>query len=205
MMRKQKSMPTETSTSNQVRETASAVTDTAKRTLTDVTGQVKEKTASAVDQQRETTAASLASVADAVRRMGEGLRDQQNGPVAAYAAQYGESLAGQVERLSNYLRERDARQLISDVESFARRRPAWFVGGAFLLGLAGTRFLKSSSPQAAASGGAGMLPVGDYTDTPAPSSYATAYDPRATTPLGVPDPDVIGGDELPDQTRTPVL
>jgi hypothetical protein len=33
---------------------------------------------------------------------------------------------------------------VDEVENFARRRPAMFLGGAFLLGLAATRFLKSS-------------------------------------------------------------
>ena len=201
-------MPTDTTT-NEMRESVSGITDTAKRTLSDVTGQVGQKSLSIVDQQRETTVAGLTSVADAVRRMGEGLREQQNGPMAQYAARYGDTLAGQVERAASYLREHDARQVVTDIESFARRKPMWFIGGAFLLGIAGTRFLKSSSGQgteAAASGGASMLPV-DYADTPTPSPSYVEYDLPGVSSGGSPftrPTDVgVGLDDTPETTRTP--
>jgi hypothetical protein len=51
-----------------------------------------------------------------------------------------------VERVANYLRERDFHQLVNDAEDFARRSPAVFLGSAFVLGLAASRFLKSSRP-----------------------------------------------------------
>ncbi len=52
-------------------------------------------------------------------------------------------------------REHDAENGVSDmmddVAAFARRRPALFIGGAFLIGLGVARFLKSSSESVAPS------------------------------------------------------
>jgi len=126
------------------------IVDQAKQTTGQVVGQVKEQAATRLDRQKEAAAAGLSSVADAVRQAGQNLRVQGEGqsPVARYAAQYGDKAAEQIERLTEYLRRNDAGQLVREVEGFARRQPALFLGGAFLLGLAGARFLKSSNPAA---------------------------------------------------------
>jgi hypothetical protein len=60
--------------------------------------------------------------------------------------------ADQVERLSTYLRDSSFEDVIREAEDMARRQPLLFLGGAFLAGFLGARFLKSSSP----SEGAGM-------------------------------------------------
>src|SRR5215216_4859667 len=126
------------------------IMDQAKQTTGNVVGQVKEQAATRLDRQKETAAAGLSSVADAVRQVGQNLRGQgeEQSPVVQYAAQYGDKAAEQIERLTEYLRRHDAGQLVREVEGFARRQPALFLGGAFLLGLAGARFLKSSNPVA---------------------------------------------------------
>jgi hypothetical protein len=49
-----------------------------------------------------------------------------------------------VERWADYVQNTDAREMANRVESFARREPGLFLGGAFALGLVGARFLKSS-------------------------------------------------------------
>src|SRR5215217_3478282 len=64
-----------------------------------------------------------------------------------YAEQGREKAAEQAERLSGYLSERDANELLREVEDFARNRPAVFLGGAFAIGIAAARFLKSSAGQ----------------------------------------------------------
>ena len=38
----------------------------------------------------------------------------------------------------------ELRALVSEIENLGRRQPALLIGGAFLLGLAGARFLKSA-------------------------------------------------------------
>ena len=44
------------------------------------------------------------------------------------------------------MREKDVRQLVGEVQDFARRQPTLFFGGAVLLGFAALRFLKSAPP-----------------------------------------------------------
>lgn len=61
------------------------------------------------------------------------------------AAPYVGKLASQVERLSRFIDEADARRLREDVETLGRKQPLLFIGGALALGIAGGRFLKSSA------------------------------------------------------------
>ena len=49
--------------------------------------------------------------------------------------------------VADVVRERDMRELVGEVENFARRQPTLFFGGAMILGFAALRFLKSSAPQ----------------------------------------------------------
>jgi hypothetical protein len=48
-------------------------------------------------------------------------------------------------RLADNIRQRGVVDMMDDVAVFARRRPALFIGGAFLVGLGIARFLKSSA------------------------------------------------------------
>jgi hypothetical protein len=48
------------------------------------------------------------------------------------------------ENASRYLQNKSPRELKDDLDRFARKRPAWFLGGAVLAGLLAARFLKSS-------------------------------------------------------------
>jgi hypothetical protein len=132
-------------TSTNTEETAGMV-DSAKQAAVNALGQAKDQAASRADQQRQTLASGLQAVAQAFQSMGENLGQQEGGPVAQYAAEMGQAVGSQVNRLANYLRERDLSQLVTEVEGFARRSPAVFLGSAFLLGLAASRFLKSSRP-----------------------------------------------------------
>src|SRR5262249_48746129 len=61
--------------------------------------------------------------------------------------------AEQIERFSRYLRETDIDDLLYEAQHIARRQPALFLGGAFVLGVLGARFLKSTSPSAGMSDG----------------------------------------------------
>jgi hypothetical protein len=54
------------------------------------------------------------------------------------------SAALQAERSAQFLRESDARQIITKVEDAARRQPLVFLGGALLLGAIAARFLKAA-------------------------------------------------------------
>lgn len=130
-------------TADQAKEAAGQVAGQAKEAVGQVTGQAKEQVTSRLAGQKDRAAQSLGSVAEALRMTGQQLRehDQTGGTL------YIDRVASEVERLSGYLERNDVGQLVGDVEQFARRRPALFLGGAFVLGVLGARFLKSTSPQ----------------------------------------------------------
>ncbi len=127
-------------------DSAKEAASQAKEAASHVFEHAKDQAATRADQQRETVASSIQAVANAFRSMGDNVRNQDQGPVGRYAAELGEAIGGQAERLANYLRGRDVRHLVADTEDFARRSPAVFLGGAFALGLLASRFLKSSRP-----------------------------------------------------------
>ena len=110
----------------------------------DIISKVQEQAGSQISRQKESAANDLTQVVDAVRRMGQSLAGEQNGPIARYAAEYGDKAAQQIERFSSYIREQDAKKLLNDVQNFGRRQPALLLGGAFLLGFAGARLIKTS-------------------------------------------------------------
>jgi hypothetical protein len=125
--------------------TADDLLQHAKETTSNVVDQVQQQAGSKIDRRKDEAASQLERVASAVRQFGQGFGDQQQGPLVQYAAEYGQKAADGLERFTNYLRQTDTRELVHEVENFARRRPAIVLGGAFLLGLAGARFLKSSA------------------------------------------------------------
>jgi hypothetical protein len=124
---------------------------TSSETVSATTSQVADKVRSGFDTQKGKAADGLGSMAQALRQSSEQLRQQnQDGAVSGYIA----TAADQVERLSGYLRSTKTKEIVANVERFARQQPALFVGGAFMLGILGARFLKSSS-SASSSEGAG--------------------------------------------------
>ena len=116
----------------------------AKQTTNDVVSQVQQQANSQINRQKESAASELSTVVNAVRRFGETLNNEGNGPIAKFAAEYGDKAANSLDRLAKYLREQDPKRLLSDVQNFGRRQPALLIGGAFLLGFAGARVIKSS-------------------------------------------------------------
>jgi hypothetical protein len=130
---------------DQVQQKTGEAIDQAKDKAGEVVGQVREQAKSQVAGQKDRAAESLGSVAQALHQTGQQLRDQDNSTVA----QYIDTAANQVDRVSGFLRERDLQDIVTEVERFARRQPAVFVGGAALLGMIGARFLRSSQDRAA--------------------------------------------------------
>lgn len=118
----------------------------AKQATGEIVNQVQQQAGSQLARQKDNAATDLTQVVQAVRRFGESLtgQGQEGGPIARYAAEYGDKAANSLERFSTYIREQDPKQLLNDVQNFGRRRPALLLGGAFLLGLAGARLIKSS-------------------------------------------------------------
>ena len=124
----------------------------AKHATGEIVNKVQERAGSQINRQKETAATEISQVANAVRRIRESLPGgEESGALARFASEYGDKAANSLDRLSNYIREQEPRQLLDDVQNFGRRRPALLLGGAFLLGFAGARLIKSSMDAASSS------------------------------------------------------
>lgn len=146
---------------NQTKEVAGQAFDSAK-------SQVKTQLTS----QKDRAADSLSSAVRALEATGQQFRDNDLGFVAGYA----DNLTTQVRQVTDYLHDKDIDDLTRDVESFARRNPAIFIGGAFLLGIAVARFLKSSdATNYDPRGGNALVPLTNRDNLPATLSDTAAF------------------------------
>jgi len=145
----------------QVKSLASDARDGAK----DVAKQARDHVQGLIGQQKDQAADRLGTLASALRDAGRKLnQDQEAGDVGQYA----DRAAGQVERLSRYLRQSDLNSLVRDTETFARRRPEVFLGGTLIAGLMLARFLKASAPDSGNGGNGSKYAAGGRTaDQPA--------------------------------------
>ena len=144
----------------------------AKETTGEVVDQVQQQAGSRLNRGKDEAAKDLQKLAGAVRHLGDELGGEQQGPIAQYAAQYGRKAAEGIERFTNYVRTNDTKALVSEIENFGRRQPALLLGGAFLLGLAGARFFKSS-----------MSPNEQYTGRALPPPHQPSHVPTTTATL----------------------
>lgn len=129
----------------------------------------KEKASSVVDEQKSNLAAGLGSIAGELRRTGENLRKSgDKNQFVGMGANYGEKIAAKVDGLSKYLENADLGDMAGDLKEYARRNPAVFIGGAFLLGLAATRFVKSASSATSGSGFENAKHMKNVNPTPSP-------------------------------------
>jgi hypothetical protein len=102
--------------------------------------QVQTQAQTRLERGKQEAATTLSSVANTLRESGSHLREERQD----MAGEYIERAARQIERAADFVQNADLRQVVDDVENFARRRPAVFIGSAFAAGLLAARFLKSS-------------------------------------------------------------
>jgi len=142
-MRKERAMNKSTSNQNNAGAEqggkADAIVDQAKSAVSNVAGQARDQVTSQLDARKDQAVEKIGSVADAIRGTGEKLKDV--GPLGDVAGR----AADGIERVADFFEDRQITDLVRDVERFARREPAIFLGGAIALGLIAGRFLKSSS------------------------------------------------------------
>jgi hypothetical protein len=103
-------------------------------------GGIKQNVTTRVDEQKNRAADGLGGIANVIRNAGHELRSE-NEALASYVDQ----ASDQLRRFADQIRQKGVVDMMDDVQSFARRRPALFIGGAFLVGLGIARFLKSSA------------------------------------------------------------
>jgi hypothetical protein len=137
-----------------LKDKASGIADTMSRAAKDQVGEIGTaaqdlaadatgKVTSAMNEHKTASADYLGSIAHAVQRAA----GEFEGDVPQ-AAQYIRQAAGQIETVANAVRTRDMRELVGEVQEFARRQPTLFFGGAVILGFAAVRFFKSSASNA---------------------------------------------------------
>jgi hypothetical protein len=97
---------------------------------------------SKLDDGKQRAARELGTVAHALHQCGTDLNNDREAVLAPYVSR----VADQVERFSNFIDTHSAEDLAHEVEGFARRNPALFLGSCFALGIVAARFLKSSRP-----------------------------------------------------------
>jgi hypothetical protein len=125
--------------------------EAARELKTKVTAKVKEAAGgaqSAAERGKDRVAEKARDVAQALHNASDRLRTDEQSEVAVYT----QGIADKIEQLAGTLSGRSLPDLAREVEQFARRQPALFIGGAFSAGLIAARFFKSS---AASSGGGG--------------------------------------------------
>lgn len=112
----------------------------AEQTVSTIAEQAQETATSQLSSQKERAASTLSTLAGTLRESGQNLRQDQ-----PQIASLTDQAAERVEGISEYIREHDVRELVGEIESFARREPAIFLGAAFAVGFLAARFLKASS------------------------------------------------------------
>jgi hypothetical protein len=103
---------------------------------------VRERAGEQLTNQKNRATDGIGTIAHAVRNTTQELREHQHETLAEYVT----SAADQLDRLSSRLKDKDIGDLLRDAQNLARRQPVLFIGSAFVVGLLGARFLKSSPP-----------------------------------------------------------
>lgn len=116
---------------------ASATTGGGSQNLID---KAEQQARARLNATKKDAALTLSSVASTLLSSSSQLKDEQQN----LAGEYVEKAAEQIDRLATYIQNADPSEVVDNVERFARRRPAVFIGAAFALGVIGARFLKSS-------------------------------------------------------------
>lgn len=176
------------SATEQTKQQTQQVAQQARQKAGELANQGGAQVKSQLANQKHQAAQRMVPFQTALRETAQQLRKQNQDSVGQYADQ----AANQVERFSGYLRETDVDQMLSEARSFARRKPALFLGGATVLGFLGARFLKSSS-QDGGSAGNGSTATGGT----AAGSYETREPARG---VGEKEPAApAGGQPLSDR------
>ncbi|HEX2674065.1 MAG TPA: hypothetical protein VHM25_24485, partial [Polyangiaceae bacterium] len=105
------------------------LSDEAKHVAGDVMAHARKSAGERISGGKDRVADGLGSVAEAIRQTGEQLRFQDESSLTEYVTR----AADQVEAASDYLKEKSLSEVLADVGGFARREPAMFLGGAFVL------------------------------------------------------------------------
>ena len=158
----------------EAKQQAEEKAEEAKAQAREVASDVKQKAEEEVDRRTSQGADRL----DTVVRALHSAADQLDADGQEWLADYTRKAAGQVDRVTGYLRDEDAPGMLNDLEHMARSNPGTFLGTTFAAGLAAGRFLRSSQPGAAEGDGS------EYRGSPAQRTSPDRADSRTGTPTG---------------------
>ncbi|MBC8139582.1 MAG: hypothetical protein H8F28_27190 [Fibrella sp.] len=119
----------------------SELAEQAKVKVGELTSQATDKVKEQLGGQKDKATEGLTAITDAIRQSASTLEEKGQAPIAGAVTGF----AGQIENFAGYLQGKSVDELAEDVTSYAKQNPQLFVGGAFLLGIALARFLKSSN------------------------------------------------------------
>jgi hypothetical protein len=158
------------------------IVEQAKETASTVAERAREGVSHQLDVRKDRAVGTMTDVADMIRETSGKLKDA--GPLPDLA----ERAADGIERVARMVESRDLKDVVRSVETFARREPALFLGGALALGLAAGRFLKSSTPEP--SYGSGSSRGGSDLDF---ESYGDVQDRAELRGFAMPDEEIAFG------------
>ena len=179
------------SESERARRAAEDIKSAAKEAATSTAGAVRNRVSGELDYRKYKSRQRLSRMATALRETGSTLHGDDE-----VIARYTERAADRVERLAEYLDQKDVNEILADARQMARQRPELFVGSLFVAGLMLGRFLRTS--QARPNGGG--VEEDDYERHDPMSgsrAYATGY------PAGSPSTSTYGAGERSSPSTTP--
>ena len=159
-------MATQSKTVEEVKGHAKDAADTVSAMARDAAGTAKAKIAAKSEEAKDGLASEIHDTAAALRRAADEVRD--GSPQGSTFSMLANGLAD----MADSVKDQNVSDIVGAANSFARKNPIAFLGGAALLGFAVSRFAKASEPQASSSYGAqpGQAPM--------PSAHSTAYNPN---------------------------
>ena len=190
---------------DQVRDKAHMAQDKTRGALGQARGRLSEQ----VDQRSTQAGERLSKQVADVRSVAEELRNQGKDAPATIV----EQVAGQADRVGDYLKGASGDRILRDVEGFARRQPWLVAASGLVLGFAASRFMKASSSRRYESGYGdldrsyareplyGTSSRTSPYDTSSTAGYGTeaSYAPVSDAPVGgTYDPDPVQGEPLGD-------
>jgi gas vesicle protein len=162
--------PTDFATQNT--DTGSEVKSRAREAVSQAKERAGEKIESRISESKTKAAETLSGVASTLLSSSQQLRENnQDGAGRAM-----ERAAEGVERFASYLQQTNVDDVVGQVQEFARRQPAAFIGGAFALGFIASRFIKAKSP----SGSHRLSSTSEYG-----RDYNTSYETSRTYQSGL--------------------
>lgn len=165
-----------TTDGTEIKREAQKLSDTARDVGKDAYNRISEVGTQKTEEVKDGAASEIDNISSALRSAAE--KSREGSPQERTFGQAAEALAD----FSDTVRNKDLGQLLSEVNTFARRNPIAFLGGAALLGFAATRFAKASSSSPDTANATGNHAMSNTSVTSAPSAAMPAAPAVNTMP-----------------------